>query len=128
MTFILVYVDNILIIGSSQVEIDSLVLKLNAQFALKALDELSYFLGIQVEHITACGLHLNQTKYITNLICRAKMQTANSLPTHMSEGERLSKIGSNPMENPQLYRSVVQALQYATITKLEISCTVNRVC
>ena len=69
----LVYVDDILIIGSSQHEINSLVAKLNHNFALKDLGELSYFLRIQVQHTTDGGLHLTQTKYITDLLCKAKM-------------------------------------------------------
>ncbi|MCI20580.1 copia protein, partial [Trifolium medium] len=34
----------------------------------------------------------------------------------------------NPVEDPSLYRSVVGALQYATLTRPEISVAVNKVC
>ena len=43
---------------------------------LKDIGELNYFLGIHVEHIADGGLHLNQSKYITDRICRTKMQNA----------------------------------------------------
>ena len=56
--FVLVYVDDILVIGSSKVEIQALVQQLNTRFALKDLGEVDYFLGIQVKH-TADGLHLS---------------------------------------------------------------------
>ena len=62
---------------------------------LKDIGELNYFLGIQVEHTIDGGLHLNQSKYITDLICRAKMQNAKRLPTPMFGGKKLSKIGSD---------------------------------
>ena len=38
------------------------------------------------------------------------------MPTPMFRGEKLSSIGSNPVGTPQLYRSIVGALQYVTIT------------
>ncbi|XP_062118816.1 uncharacterized mitochondrial protein AtMg00810-like [Humulus lupulus] len=45
----------------------------------------------------------------------------------MTGGEKLSAQGSDPVQDPQLYRSLVGALQYATITRPEITYDVNRV-
>ena len=70
--FVLVYVDDILVTRSSKVEIQALVQQLNTRFALKDLGEDDHFLGIQGKHI-ADGLHLSQTKYVTNLLCKTKM-------------------------------------------------------
>ena len=67
-TYVLVYVDDILITKSSKHEVSSLVAKLNHKFAIKDLGELSYFLSIQVQHTIDGGLHLTQTK----CICFAK--------------------------------------------------------
>lgn len=107
--------------------LDTLVSQLNSTFALKDLGEINYFLGIQVQP-TAEGIHLSQTKYITNILCKAKLQFANGLKTPMIGGEKLSAIGSDPIQDPKVYRSLVGALQYATITRPEISYAVNRVC
>jgi histone deacetylase 1/2 len=41
---------------------------------------------------------------------------------------RLSKFGTDKMTDPSLYRSTVGALQYATLTRLDISFSVNKVC
>ena len=60
-------------------EIQALVQQLNTRFALKDLGEVDYFLGIQVKH-TIDGLHLSQTKYVTNLLCKTKMQLLKSCP------------------------------------------------
>ena len=100
--FVLVYVDDILVTRSSKVEIQVLVQQLNTRFALKDLGEDDHFLGIQGKHI-ADGLHLSQTKYVTNLLCKTKMQQAKKMPTPMFRGEKLSNIGSDPVGNPQLY-------------------------
>ncbi|KAM6587036.1 hypothetical protein CsatA_009641 [Cannabis sativa] len=126
-TYILVYVDDILITGSDSNEISSLVTQLNRQFSLKDLGGINYFLGIQVTP-TEHGLHLSQTKYITDVLCKAKLECANSLPTPMTGGEKLSCIGSDPVKDPQQYRSLVGALQYATLTRPEIAYAVNKVC
>lgn len=46
----------------------------------------------------------------------------------MTSGQRLNAYGSAPFHDTQFYRSIVGALQYATITRLEITYCVNRVC
>lgn len=53
------------------------------------------------------------------------MQYANGLPTPMTGWEKLIGFGSDHVLNPQLYRSVVGALQYVTITRPEIAFAVN---
>ncbi|KAK6162474.1 hypothetical protein DH2020_002315 [Rehmannia glutinosa] len=126
--FILVYVDDILITGNCAATIQSIVQQLNASFALKDLGEVDYFLGIQVKKTSDGGLHLSQTKYIKDLLCKAKMQLAKGISSPMTSGEKLTAFGSDVVSNPQLYRSIVGALQYITITRPEISFSVNKVC
>jgi hypothetical protein len=55
--FLLIYVDDILITGTHSSVIVTLLAKLQTDFALKDLGELSYFLGIQVQRTTT-SLHL----------------------------------------------------------------------
>jgi len=50
------------------------------------------------------------------------------LGTPMVSGLKLTEAGDNLMSDPQLYRSIVGGLQYATITRPEISYSVNKVC
>uniref|UniRef100_A0A803P961 Integrase catalytic domain-containing protein n=1 Tax=Cannabis sativa TaxID=3483 RepID=A0A803P961_CANSA len=68
------------------------------------------------------------TKYAKDLLCKAKMQEVKSISTPMTSGLKLSPYGSDPVEDPKLYRSVVGALQYLTITRPEIAYSVNKVC
>ena len=65
--FLVVYVDDIIITGLDISVIHLLIFKLQQQFPLKDLKSLSFFLGIQA-HKSSDGLHLSQTKYITNLL------------------------------------------------------------
>jgi histone deacetylase 1/2 len=46
----------------------------------------------------------------------------------MISSSKLSKVDFNPVEDPTLLRSIVGALQYTTLTRPEISYSVNKVC
>jgi accessory colonization factor AcfC len=46
--FLIVYVDDTILTGSSSQAVDALLRDLKTEFALKDLDSLHYFLGIQV--------------------------------------------------------------------------------
>jgi hypothetical protein len=127
--FFLVYVDDISIASSSSSVVDTLLDNLQADFALKDLGSLSYFLGIEVKK-TADGLYLTQDKYTTNLLQHAGMLSCKPAPTPLAttgklsvhEGEVLSPIDATK------YRSIVGALQYLTLTHPDISFSVNKVC
>jgi len=68
--FILIYVDDIIITGSSLVVIQQLISTLSTCFALKDLGPLQFFLGIHVTHLSTGGLHMSQQQYITDLLRR----------------------------------------------------------
>lgn len=53
---------------------------------------------------------------------------ANPINTPMISNCKLSKFGTDSISNPHLYRSLVGALQYVTLTRPEIAFSVNKVC
>ncbi|KAK2454628.1 putative mitochondrial protein [Trifolium repens] len=126
--YLLVYVDDIIITGSSTMLVQNLVEKLNSAFSLKQLGDLDYFLGIEVHHLKDGSLLLTQSKYIRDLLTKTNMTDCNPINTPMMSSCKLSKTGSANMTDATLYRSVVGSLQYATITRPEISFAVNKVC
>ncbi|CAJ2668996.1 unnamed protein product [Trifolium pratense] len=126
--YLLVYVDDIIITGSSLTLVQHLVTKLDSVFSLKQLGNLDYFLGIEVKHLTDGSLLLTQSKYIKDLLVKTNMIDSNPIATPMMSSCKLSKVGSDSVADPTLYRSVVGSLQYATITRPEISFAVNKVC
>ncbi|MCH82453.1 retrovirus-related Pol polyprotein from transposon TNT 1-94, partial [Trifolium medium] len=89
-TFLLVYVDDIIITGSSKDLIHQLIRKLDSEFSLKDLGKLDYFLGIEVHHSTSGSLLLSQTKYIRDLLNKANMGNANSMASPMASSTKLS--------------------------------------
>ncbi|KAI5394480.1 hypothetical protein KIW84_061224 [Lathyrus oleraceus] len=56
------------------------------------------------------------------------MSNANGMPTPMVSSSKLSKVGSDVMSDSTLFRYVVGALQYATLTRPKISFSVNKFC
>jgi len=125
--FILIYVDDILITGTHSTVIQSQLAKLRSDFTLKDLGELSYFLGIQVQQ-TATSLHLRQSKYILDLLNKARMVGAKASWSPCVTGSKLSSTDGSPIENVTEFRQLVGGLQYCTLTRLEIAYSVNQLC
>jgi histone deacetylase 1/2 len=126
--YALVYVDDIILTGPSLTTVQQFIVKLKSVFALKELGQLDYFLGIEVKHQTDGSLVLSQRKYIRDLLVRAKMEDSKPLSSPMVSSLKLSKTGGTSVQDPTLYRSIVGALQYITITRPELSYAVNKVC
>jgi len=123
-TIMLVYVDDIIITGSNSQWVTSCIAHLQSQFALKDLGYLHFFLGIEVQ-ASSSDMHLSQTKYVHNLLVRTNMHKSKPCTTPMTTSSSLSMHDSPSFEDPHLYRSVVGALQYATLTRPDISFAVN---
>jgi len=125
--FILVYVDDIILTGNHKATISWILSKLKSDFAIKDLGELSYFLGIQATRDTS-GLHLRQSKYIIDLLDRTQMTDSKPYPAPSVAGSKMSKYDGIPLPNPTIYRHIVGALQYVTLTRPEIAYSVNQLC
>jgi histone deacetylase 1/2 len=126
--YLLVYVDDIIITSNNSSLLQFLIDKLNRAFSLKHLGSLDYFLGIEVNQLPNGSLFLTQSKYIHDLLNRTNMLDSAPVSTPMQSTSKLSKTGSPTPSDPFMYRSVVGALQYATLTRPEISYSVNKVC
>ncbi|XP_043691670.1 uncharacterized mitochondrial protein AtMg00810-like [Telopea speciosissima] len=125
LVYVLVYVDDIIITGSSPSMVQDLISKLGDEFAIKDGD-LNFFLGIEVVK-TPSGLHLSQAKYTLDILRKTNMVAAKPMPTPSST-ETLPKDIGPAFEDVTQYRSVVGALQYLTLTRPDIAFLVNRVC
>jgi histone deacetylase 1/2 len=129
MIFVLIYVDDIIVTSSLDQAISALLHDLKDDFALKDLGALHFFLGIEVKKLDD-GLLLTQEKYATDLISKVGMAKCTSSPTPLSSNEKLMLHDGLPLgpEDCTQYRSVVGALQYLTLTRPDISFSVNKVC
>jgi hypothetical protein len=125
--FLLIYVDDILVTGTHNAVINSLILQLQTQFPLKDLGPLGFFLGIEA-HRSSDSLHLCQAKYITDLLHRTRMLGAKPAASPCPSGSKLSKFDGDLLPDPTEYRQVVGALLYCTLTRPEIAFSVNQLC
>ncbi|GJW86280.1 ribonuclease H-like domain-containing protein [Tanacetum coccineum] len=69
-TYLLLYVDDIILIASSTALMQRIISSLHVEFAMTDLGPLDYFLGISATRTTA-GIFLSQTKYATEILERA---------------------------------------------------------
>ena len=74
------------------------------------------------------GLHLHQTKYICDLLDRTQMASAKPLASPTVASTKLSSTEGELISDPSIYRQIIWALQYCTITRLDISYVVNQLC
>jgi hypothetical protein len=125
--FMLIYVDDIIITGTHPDMIHNLIQLMKKEFPVKDLGSLSFFLGIQVTRDSA-GLHLCQSKYITDILSRTQMSGAKPAKSPCPSGSKLSRLDGEALLDPYEYRSVVGALQYCTLTRPDIAFSVNQLC
>jgi histone deacetylase 1/2 len=127
--FLLVYVDDIIVVSSSSSASDKLIREMSSSFAVKDLGTLHYFLGIEVHHQSS-RLVLTQKKYAMDLLQRAGMLKCTPASTPMTVVDRLSAHEGVLLSADEAtrYRSVVGGLQYLTLTRPDISFAVNKVC
>lgn len=109
LTFLLVYVDDILLTGNNSSHLTYFIHQLNFVFPLKDLGHLSYFLGVPVA-LTSSGLFLSQQKYATDILTKAGMLDCKTYSSPMSMKTSTTVNSSLPFSNHSLYRSLVGAL------------------
>jgi hypothetical protein len=125
--FILVYVDYIIVARFSQTATMALLRNLE-EFALKDLDDLHFFLGIEVSKINE-GILLSQRKYAMDLVKRAGMNSCKIVGTPISTTEKLSSHIGDPLgpNDATKFRSIVGGLQVLTLTRPDLAFAVNKV-
>jgi hypothetical protein len=127
--YMLVYVDDIVIVSSSTLATQRLLQQLSASFPVKDLGPLNYFLGIKVASNSG-GMLLTQHKYAQDILRRVHMENCKPVATPLCVTEHLSRDSGVHLSDKDalVYRSTVGALQYLTLTRPDLSFAVNKVC
>ncbi|XP_020676618.1 uncharacterized protein LOC110095421 [Dendrobium catenatum] len=94
---------------------------------MKNLGPVSFFLGLQVTQ-QPNGLHLNQSKYVADLLNRAGMSESRPVNTPLPLKIWVSPENSVPFPHPELYRNLVGSLYYLTLSRPDIMFAVNLLC
>ena len=82
---------------------------------MKDLDNLSYFLGIEVLS-TFDGYYLSQTKYVSDLLSRARLTDNKTVDTPLENNVRFNTTDGEPLSDLTLYRQLVGNLIYLIVT------------
>ncbi|KAK4364469.1 hypothetical protein RND71_015827 [Anisodus tanguticus] len=127
MSYILLYVDDIILTASSSSLRQSIMSLLAAEFAMKDLSPLNYFLGIVVTQY-AGGLFLSQKKYDKEIIEKAEISSYKLSHTLVDIKAKLSNDVGTPYNDPTHYRSLAGALQCLNFTRPDIFYVVQQVC
>ncbi|XP_019191784.1 PREDICTED: uncharacterized protein LOC109186308 [Ipomoea nil] len=110
--------------GNNASLVDTLLQHLSIAFKIRDLGAPSFFLGIETIK-TGGTLLLSQRRYMRDLLKRAGMTECKPLATPAAVTQAVS-LATQPFENPTQYQRLVGALQYLTITSMDLSYSVNR--
>ena len=113
--FVVVYVDDLIITGSSAHLIHGIKQDLCNTFDMTDLGLLHYCLGVEVWQIEN-NIFVSQSKYARNLVERFRMQDCKPTTTPMEPGLKLSAQSSSPLVDETLFRQLVGSLIYLTAT------------
>ena len=129
--FLLIYVDDILVLVSSEDAVNDVKTEISKLYTIKDLGEAEYFLGIKLERMGNGCLKLSQTKYIENVLNRFGMSNCKLALTPMlldhalmerrGRTEREAQSMSN-VPYPRSYWSI--ALHFCTHQTRHRSCCV----
>ena len=121
-----VYVDDLIVTGAEQRDINAFKEKMKSMFCMSDLDLLTYYLGIKVEQ-TGNAITLRQSAYARKLLERSGLGECRASQTPMEEKVKLSKDSTAPLVDATSYRSIVGGLRYLTHTRLDIGFAVGYV-
>ena len=117
---LLVYVDDILIASNDMPSVHALKDSLHAEFKLKDLGNLKYFLGLEVAR-SAKGISLCQRKYALDILSDSGMLGSKPVATPMEQNLKIGQSTGDLLDDPSLYRRLLGRLLYLIVTRPDIS-------
>jgi hypothetical protein len=127
--YLLLYVDDIVLTASSSDLLCWVINTINAEFMLKDMGPVHYFLGIQVQRNDNI-FFLQQQQYALDLLELAGMTDCRSCDTPIDTAGKLSSDAGSPLSTSDAsdYRSLVGALQYLTMTRPDLQYAIQQAC
>jgi hypothetical protein len=121
-----VYVDDLIVTGSSISAITRFKEDISTRFSMSDLGLLKLYLGIEVDQAPG-KITLRQTAFASKLLDKAGMGDCNLVHVPMEPRLKLSKESKNPPVDVTEYRSIVGSLRYLVHTRLDLSFAVGYV-
>ena len=119
-----VYVDDLLVTGTSLAQILRFKKEMTTKFELSDLGKLTYYLGIEVcqDHR---GITLKQDMYARKIMEECGMAACNSVSTPMDVNVKLSRSAEEKSINERDYRRSIGCLRYLLHTRPDLSFSVG---
>ena len=116
---IVLYVDDLLITGSSKKDIASLKDAMNHAFSMIDFGLLSQLLGLEIAQ-SQHGIKVHQSRYASYFLTKFIIKFCKPPMTPFLLGVKLEEAGSSPMVNNTLYRQLIVCFIYLTQTQIDI--------
>ena len=118
--YLIVFIDDIVVTGSDQDDIQKLKQYLFSHFQRKDLGNLKYFLGIEVVR-SNFRVVVSQRKYTLDILADTGMLDCKPVNTPIDSNVKLVSGKGESLQDPGRYRRLVGKLNYLIITHSDIS-------
>ena len=119
--YVLVYVDDLLLMSSSQSMLDKVVQNMCGRFETRVMEKLELFLGVELEWSgsvsSRTGVRLSQKRYVMDILRRFGMTEAKPVSTPMVERffETLDAEENKEVVQVELFQSIIGSLMYLAL-------------
>ncbi|CAL8996542.1 unnamed protein product [Prunus brigantina] len=124
LTALIIYVDDMIVTGDDQAEMQNLQKYLASEFEMKSLGDLKYFLGIEVAR-SKHGIFLSQRKYILDLLAETGMLDCKPIDTPSEQNHKLGLYPDQVPTDKERYQRLVGKLIYLSHTRPDIAYAVS---
>ncbi|CAL2243576.1 unnamed protein product [Prunus armeniaca] len=124
LTALIIYVDDMIVTGDDQAEMQNLHKYLASEFEMKSLGDLKYFLGIEVAR-SKHGIFLSQRKYILDLLAETGMLDCKPIDTPSEQNHKLGLYPDQVPTDKERYQRLVGKLIYLSHTRHDIAYAVS---
>jgi hypothetical protein len=121
---ITIYVDDLIVGGDNEKEVEHVKHLLKQKFDMKDLGELKFFLGIEVIR-TPEGIWLLQRQYALDMLSKYGMVGCKPISVPLNQNGKLSADAGEVLEDATMYRKIMGSLIYMTITRPDLNYTVG---
>jgi hypothetical protein len=121
---IVIYVNDLIIIGDNDVDISNLKKLLKQKFEMKDLGELHYFFDIELIQFPK-GIWLLQRQYALNKLSEYGMTGYKPISIPLEQNVKLNADEGDLVEDTTTYRRIMGSLIYMTITRPYLSYVVG---
>ncbi|KAK2454958.1 hypothetical protein QL285_002459 [Trifolium repens] len=124
MLIICLYVDDLLVTGSSSTEIEDFKSQMKSEFEMTDLGKLTYFLGMELLETTG-GVVLHQAKYANEILRKFEMMDCNSSVTPADTKVKIEDDNISEEVNSTMFRQLVGSLRYLCQSRPDTSYVVG---